>query len=127
MKHTLKLLLGWLCFAIGFVGMFVPLLPTVIFWILAAWLFATSAPHLRDRIYRHPRFGRMVHDFLEHGVLSRRGKAFAIGGMTLGVGLSSLLWSPPWPVLAAIVAILVPVAVWLLLRPETLPATVEAK
>ncbi|MCB1738154.1 MAG: MEKHLA domain-containing protein [Gammaproteobacteria bacterium] len=121
MNRTINLLLGWLFFATGFVGIFLPLLPTVVFWILAAWFFARSAPHWRDRIYAHPQFGPPVRDFLQCGVLSRRGKAFAVGGIAFGLSLSYLIWSPP-PVAGWTLLIVMPLLViWLLTRPERLP------
>lgn len=104
-------------FALGTVGIFVPLLPTVIFWILAAYCYARSAPHLRDRIYAHRHFGRPVRDFVEHGAMSRRGKAWAVAGICGGVGLSLWLYSPPMTVVAILIACLVPVLAYLLTRP----------
>ncbi len=107
--------LGGFFFATGALGIGVPLLPTVPFWILAAWFFARSSPELRDRIYRHPTFGRPVREFLEHRTLSRRGKAAAVLGISGSVGVSILLAQPPVWVIGVIVAVLLPVVVWLLL------------
>ncbi len=109
--------LGAFFFALGAVGIGVPLLPTVPFWILAAFFYARSAPELRDRIYAHPRFGPSVRDFLEHGALSRRGKAWAVGGITFGVSLSVWLYAPPIEVTAVIVVCMAVVVVFLLTRP----------
>ena len=114
-------LLGWSCFALGGLGIFLPLLPTVPLWILAAWFFARSSPALRDRIYAHPRFGAQVRDFLEYGVMSRRAKVFAITGITLGFTLSAWLGAMPAWVIVLAIAILIPVEVWLLRRPESDP------
>ena len=66
--RPINLALGWLFFGLGFIGAFLPLLPTVPLWILAAWFFARSNPALRDRIYRHPQFGPQVEEFVEQGV-----------------------------------------------------------
>jgi len=125
MTKILYLLLGWLAFGIGFAGIFLPLLPTVVFWILAAWLFTNSAPHLRERICNHPRFGAMIRDFLDHGVLSRRGKLFAVTGMMGSVGISLMLWIPPLPILIILVVTLLFVVFWLLRRPETTSSSTE--
>ncbi|MCP5142217.1 MAG: MEKHLA domain-containing protein [Gammaproteobacteria bacterium] len=122
MNRTLNLILGWLFFITGFVGIFLPLLPTVVFWILAAWFFARSAPHWRDRIYAHSKFGPPVRDFLQCGVLSRRGKAFAVGGIAFGLGLSYTIWSPPPIASWTLLVVMPPVIIWLLTRPQRLPS-----
>jgi uncharacterized membrane protein YbaN (DUF454 family) len=106
--------LGGLFFALGTLGIGLPLLPTVPFWILAAWFFARSSPELRDRIYAHPTFGPPVRQFLEHRTLSRRGKIAAVTGITSGVGISILVAQPPLWVIGLIIALLLPVVLWLL-------------
>ncbi|MCB1734233.1 MAG: MEKHLA domain-containing protein [Gammaproteobacteria bacterium] len=123
MNRTINLLLGWLFFATGFVGIFLPLLPTVVFWILAAWFFARSAPHWRDRIYAHAQFGPPVRDFLQCGVLSIKGKAFAVGGIAFGLSLSYLIWSPPPVAGWTLLIVMPPVVIWLISRPGKLPAS----
>jgi uncharacterized membrane protein YbaN (DUF454 family) len=75
--------LGSLCFALGAVGIVVPLLPTTIFWLLAVTCFAKSAPELAQRLMTHPRFGAPLREFVEHGVIRRSAKIFSIGGMAL--------------------------------------------
>lgn len=109
--------LGAFFFALGGVGIVVPLLPTVVFWIVAAFFFARSAPHLRDRIYAHRRFGPAVRDFVEYGAMSRRGKAWAVGGICGGVGLSLWLYAPPLHLALILVGCLLPVLAFLLSRP----------
>lgn len=41
---------GALFFAVGAVGIVVPLLPTVVFWILAVWCWSVSAPAWSERL-----------------------------------------------------------------------------
>lgn len=116
-RRKLYRLLGGFFFALGTLGIAVPLLPTVVFWILAAWFFARSSPELRDKIYNHPKFGPPVRDFLEHGTLSRRGKTAAVLGIFFGTGISIWLAEPPTWVIGLLAAILIPVMIWLVTRP----------
>lgn len=111
--------LGLVFFGLGAVGIFLPLLPTTIFWILAAGCFARGSPHLRERILQDRRFGPAIRDFLEHRVLSRRAKWLAIGGMYGSLALSAwaLNLAPLW--WGGIGAILLPVAIYLATRKET--------
>lgn len=81
--HLLKIAGGFF-FALGFIGMLLPLLPTTVFWILAAACFAKSAPSLYRRILDWPGVGPAIGAYLEAGVIDRRGKAFTLAGMGLG-------------------------------------------
>ncbi len=88
---------GYVFFAIGFVGILLPLLPTTIFWIVAAVCFARSTPHMYQRILAWPGFGPAIDAYLTHGVIAPRGKAFALGGMALGAFIVTI---SPMPVSA---------------------------
>jgi len=84
LKAHLLRLAGCAFFAIGFVGMLLPLLPTTIFWILAAACFAKSAPDLYQRILAWPGIGPAIGVYLDHGVIDSRGKRCALIGMAAG-------------------------------------------
>ncbi|MBP6802311.1 MAG: DUF454 family protein, partial [Zoogloea sp.] len=58
-RHGL-FLLGGLSFATGTLGLVVPLLPTTIFWIIAAWAWSKSCPRLQQRLYALPGAGPPV-------------------------------------------------------------------
>lgn len=119
LKRQFFLYAGWLSFALGTVGMFVPLLPTTVFWILAVWCWARSCPVLMERVYAHPRFGQGVKQFLEHGVINRRGKQFALGGMTVSYVIFFLSVHPSFMLACIVGGTLAAVALWLATRPET--------
>lgn len=121
MTRHVSLTLGWLAFGLGFIGMFLPLLPTVPLWILAAWLFTHHAPHLKERIYHDPRVGHLVEDFLEYRVLSRRAKGFALPGIAVSVGLSLWLSGAVLWIGLLVIAIMLPVMWYLFALPEHRP------
>jgi uncharacterized membrane protein YbaN (DUF454 family) len=122
-KHGLYRGLGLFCFGLGGVGIGVPLLPTVPFWILAAIFFARSAPALQQKIYDHPQFGETVRQFVEERALSKKSKFLSIGGAILGTSLSLWLVQPPIYVIWTVAIIMVGVILWLANRCE--PATVQ--
>ncbi len=118
--------LGVLFLGLGALGIFLPLLPTTIFWIIAVWCFASSAPELKRWIHDHPQFGSGVRNFTDHGVLSGRGKIYALSGMYGGLGLSAWLFqmAPAW--WAGIGVGLLPVALYLITRPVAIRAEAAA-
>ncbi len=126
-RQTVYRWLGALFLGIGALGIAVPLLPTVPFWIVAALFYARSEPVLRDRIYAHPRFGKPVQDFLEHGVLSRRGKIAAVGGIVVGITISVVAFSMPTGIALIVAVCLMPVAVFVLSRPEVARRTEDGR
>lgn len=117
-NRTWKLVAGWLLFALGVIGIVLPVLPTTIFWIGAVWFWSRSSPHLTERILSHPRFGRPVLLFMERGEIARQGKLMATGGMALGFFLLQLVAKPAWPTSLSVGLILIIVATWLWFRPE---------
>ncbi len=109
---------GWLLFALGLIGILLPVMPTTVFWIGAVWCWSRSAPHLTRRVLAHPRFGEPVQLFLERGEMTRQGKRFALAGMALGYALLHLLGHPDWWVSLPVGLCLILVAAWLWIRPE---------
>lgn len=116
---------GALFFAVGAVGIFVPLLPTVVFWIVAVWCWSVSAPAWSERLLSHPRFGPPIRDFVEHRLMRRRAKVLAIGTMAASYALS--VWAAGLDLAtSAIGAVpLAFVALYLATRKERRPETAK--
>lgn len=109
---------GWLLFGLGLVGIFLPVLPTTVFWIGAVWCWSRSSPRLSRYILSHPRFGQPVALFLEKGQISRRGKWTATAGMAAGLALLHLFSEPAWQISLLVALTLALVGLWLWRRPE---------
>jgi len=90
---------GYSLFTLGFAGIFLPLLPTTIFWIMAVWMFSKTHPEMMEKIYNWPKIGFIVEDFVERGVINTRSKKAAsfgimgVGGLSLFLANLSLQWS----------------------------------
>jgi len=116
MRRLLYLGLGFASVALGMAGIFLPLLPTVPFMLLAAFFFARSSPRLEARILDHPRFGPHVRAWRERGAISRSGKRAALAAFAFSAVLGLVLLPFPW--------LLVPAAAgliggsWIATRPE---------
>ena len=68
------LCLGYASLALGVIGIFLPVLPTTPFVLLAAWCFARSNPALADRLYSHPRFGAVLRAWRDERAIPLRAK-----------------------------------------------------
>lgn len=71
--------LGSACVGLAVLGVFLPLLPTTPFLLLAAACFARSSPAHYERLLAHPRFGPLIRDWRAHGTIPPRAKGLAVG------------------------------------------------
>ena len=108
-------LLGLAALALGFIGLFVPLLPTVPFVLLAAFAFARSNPAWERWLVEHPRFGPAIRAWRENGSISRSGKAWAVGAFAASAIAGLVMLGAPWRWVPAGVALLG--STWILTRP----------
>lgn len=125
MRRYPLLLLGHLAFALGLAGIFIPGLPTVVFWLVAAWAYGKSCPHLQERVLNNPRYGTVIRAWRDHHVVPSKAKVAAGTTMLLSLVVLSLTadsWT--WPAFAA--ACMVPVFVFIVTRPSTAPTGAPA-
>ncbi len=78
MSRIVLLALGWICVSLGFIGIFVPGLPTTIFLIIALWAFTKSSKKLRFWLLNHKRFGPILRNWQEHKVVPLRAKILMV-------------------------------------------------
>lgn len=78
------LVLGLLFVAHGFIGAFLPVLPTTPFLILAVACFARSSHRLESWLLDHPRFGPALRDWRQRGAISLKAKMMSLAGTIVG-------------------------------------------
>ena len=78
LQRAVYLTIGWTCVGLGFVGLWLPLMPTTVFLLVACWAFARSSPRLHAWLMDHPRFGRWLSDWHDHGTIPPAAKWSAV-------------------------------------------------
>jgi uncharacterized membrane protein YbaN (DUF454 family) len=114
--RTTFVLLGHASLAVGCIGIFVPLLPTTPFVLLAAVCYSRGSERFHTWLHEHPRFGPMIHAWREHRAIGPKAKVAASVAVALSVVVSVLRLDLPWSALA--VAVGVGVLAFILSRPS---------
>jgi uncharacterized membrane protein YbaN (DUF454 family) len=107
---------GAVAFAVGTAGIFLPLLPTVVFYIIAAFCFGKSNPAWEARLLADPRFGPHIVAWRERGAIARSGKIAALLAMTVSGAIGLAFLHSPWRFVPAVVGVVV--GGWILSRPD---------
>ena len=103
--------------ALGIAGVFLPVLPTTPFLLVAAWAAGKGWPQFEAWLLGHPRLGPPILRWRDHRAVPRSAKWGASATM---VGSAGLLWwsAAPPSVQWGVTLFLLVVAVWLWRRPE---------
>ena len=88
--------LGSLLVAIGVIGIVLPLLPSTIFFLLAAGCFGRSSPSAYRWLTKNRWFGKELREYREERGATVASKALSIGTLWLGIGLSAYLIDSTW-------------------------------
>ena len=110
--------LGWFNVALGILGLFVPLMPTTVFLLIALWLFSKSSVRFHRWLYDHPRLGGPLRAWHVHRAIPLSAKRAAIGMMSLSWMGVVLFVADGWLVPCALALVLVPIGGYILRRPS---------
>ena len=103
MVRATYVLIGHTSLAIGFVGIFVPLLPTTPFVLLAAVCYSRGSERFNTWLHGHPRFGPMIHSWREHRAIGARSKVAATLMIVLSIGWSASQLEMPFNIIAVLI------------------------
>ena len=117
-KRFVWLGFGWFFFGAGFLGAFLPVLPTTPFMILALWCFTNSSPRLREWLYNHRIFGPPLRRWHEHRVIPAHAKMASIGAMSASLIYLVFFSGLAWYWLAASAALMAYGAWFILTKPS---------
>ena len=90
------LCLAYACVALGAAGVFLPLLPTTPFLLVAAWAAPKGSPRLDAWLHGHPRFGPLLRAWDEERAVPTRAKWLACILMLLSWTIMLLTTSSLW-------------------------------
>jgi len=92
--RPIYLFLGWICVFLGAVGAFVPLMPTTIFLLAAAWAFSRSSERWHTWLREHAHFGETVRAWEEHHAMPRRAKRVAFLTLAASYAFTAFMFGP---------------------------------
>lgn len=95
-------------------GVFIPLLPTTPFLLLAAACFARSSERFYNALVSSRVFGQMIRDYREKGGISAETKTVTICTLWATISLSALLVVSSWPARGILFAVATGVTVHIL-------------
>ena len=85
-----------MCVGLGIVGIFLPLLPTTPFLLLAAFFYSRGSERFRRWLLGNRWFGSYLRRYREHRSMTRRHKAFTLTLLWTGIGLSAGVVVSQW-------------------------------
>jgi uncharacterized membrane protein YbaN (DUF454 family) len=87
-KKGVYMLVGILALAAGFIGIFLPVIPTTPFILLSAWCFFRSSPRLYAWVISNERFGDTIKNYNQGKGIAKSTKIKAILMMWLTISAS---------------------------------------
>ena len=120
MKRTVYKPLGLVFLSLGVIGIFLPVLPSTPFVLLAAWFFAQSSEKWHQKLLDSELFGAMIRNWEANRCISLRTKIVGLAGMAIA-GTASIVLAISEPVLEIAAAALMGVGAATLLLLKTCP------
>lgn len=97
-RNRLSVVMGFVALAFGVAGIFLPVLPTTPFLLLAAYLFARGSQRWYNWLIEHPMLGEYIRNYREDRSVPLRVKVYSITllwgtmGLSIFVFVGDVLW-----------------------------------
>ena len=122
-KRLLYLAFGWLMFAIGFIGAFLPVLPTTPLMILALWGFSNGSESLHNWLYNHPKYGPALRDWDQYRMIPVKAKITAVTMMSISAAYLILFSGAPTIAIISALGLMAWGAIYVLTKPSRIEET----
>tara|TARA_R110002012_G_scaffold5133_11_gene23484 strand:- start:10260 stop:10634 length:375 start_codon:yes stop_codon:yes gene_type:complete len=109
--------LAGISFSIGVLGIFLPLLPTTVFMLMAVYCASRGSPRFEAWIRSRHYVGPLLVTWEQERAIPRRAKLAAVSLIALSAIISAWSLGPGW-IRWGVVALLFIIALWLVTRPE---------
>jgi len=93
-SHYFYLGLGWICVVLGFIGAFLPVMPTTVFIIIAAWAFSKSSERWHVWLRQSRLFGKTLIAWEEHHAIPTKAKYIALVMLLLSYSITAYIVGP---------------------------------
>ena len=120
MGNMLKILYqvgGSISIGLAMTGLFLPVLPTTPFVLLAIFLFGKSQPEKIQEIMQHPKLGPFVQDYLVPQGIPLKSKIKALLVLWLSILISVTFFIPLIAIKMLILSIASMVSIWIWMKP----------
>jgi uncharacterized protein len=121
LKRLFFLGIGWFFVGLGILGIILPILPAVPFFIVSVWAFSKSSPALAEKLRRHPLFGHYIVAWEKHGVIPIKPKVLAIFFMSCSAIYTIFFSNVPTWFMYSFCGVLLAVGIFILSRPSHPP------
>lgn len=112
---------GWMAIVSGVIGIFLPLVPTVPFVLLAAACFARSSERFHTWLIEHNYLGPLVRDYLNGSGIPLRARRIAIGMVWVSCTASTFLFVQAFWLKITLMSIAAGITLYLLSIPTISP------
>ncbi|OGU35270.1 MAG: hypothetical protein A2068_00635 [Ignavibacteria bacterium GWB2_35_6b] len=89
--RIILIICGWIFVGLGIIGIFLPVMPTTIFLILAAACFARSSEKFYYQLLNNKYLGKYIKDYMEQRGMPLRAKIVAIIMINVVIGYSAFV------------------------------------
>lgn len=116
MIRWLYIAAGVWCLGLAVLGAMLPIMPSTVFVILAAFFFSRSSPRLEAWLLNNKTFGPSLRLWREKGAIPRKGKIAALAAFAFSAVTTLALAPLPWALAAPAAAVFG--GLWIWTRPE---------
>ena len=118
--RIILILIGSVSFALGVLGIFLPMLPTTPFLLLSAAAWLKASPSLYEWLLNHRVFGEYIRNFREHRAIPLRVKIISVSMVWLTIGYCIIAVVDEWWWAQLLMALLAIAISWHILSYKTL-------